>query len=65
MFLKIMLEKQIFCKKWPSIKKKQGFLSKRYEATFVQQNDNFLRDPKRRLTQENQEKEYQETQKNQ
>ena len=30
-------------------------------ATFVQQNDNFLRDPKRRLTQENQEKEHQET----
>ena len=61
-FLKITLEKNKSIAKMVKIKKIMGFFQKDIIfATFVQQNDNFLRDPKRRLTQENQEKEYHET----
>ena len=61
-----MNEKQIYSKHWNFSEKNNCFLQKElFFATFVQQqSDNFfVRDPKRRLIQENQEKEYQAKQK--
>ena len=72
MFLKIMHEKTNLQQKWlkskirVSIKKNyiQRIINDIFCNFCQQQNDNFLRDPKRRLIKENQEKQCQETLKN-